>query len=346
MKRNRAATLKDIAAALGVHSSTVSRVMNPATRDMVGADVAARVLETAAALGYRPNRMAASLRTRRSHTIGVVLPDITNPVFPPILLGIEQVLAEAGYVALVANAGNEPTHQQYVVEQMLARQVDGLILATVTRRDPVVERCLEQGVTVVTVNRTVGTGGTGGTGAVPGVVSDDKAGMELTVAHLTGLGHRHIAHITGPQNVSTGMLRKSGFVKAMQARGLEPVVVAGAAYTREAGKTACREILDRFPGITAVAAGNDLVAMGCYDALAEAGVRCPGDMSVVGHNDMPMVDMFSPPLTTIRIPHHCMGARAARLVLDHIDGRHEGSPHVVLQPELIVRSSTAPPRRA
>lgn len=330
-------TLKDLAHRLGVHSSTVSRVMNPGTRHLISEEVVQRVLKAAAELDFRPNRMASSLRTRRSHAIGVVLPDITNPVFPPILLGIEKVLSDAGYVALVANAG--PDRAQHVVDQMLAHQVDGLILATVTRNDPTLAHCLEHGIAVVTVLRSEEHG------KVPGVVCDDHLGMRLTVDHLVGLGHRHIAHIAGPLSISTGRLRKQGFVAAMKLHGLQACMVQADAHTRESGREACTEILRKFPAVTAIAAGNDLIALGCYDALKAAGRRCPEDVSVVGHNDMPLTDMLAPPLTTIRIPHHEMGAQTARLLLEYIRGEQNDPVRVVLKPELVVRGSTAPPRK-
>ncbi len=333
-------TLEDLARQLGVHSSTVSRVMNPQTRHLISEEVASRVLEAAAGLDFRPNGIASSLRTRRSHTIGVVLPDITNPLFPPILLGIDQVLSENGYVALVANAGTDRARQRFVVNQMLARQVDGLILATVTRRDPVLAHCLEDGISVVTVNRSEAQG------KVPDVVCDDRVGMRLTVDHLAGLGHRHIAHIAGPQTVSTGRLRRQGFVAAMKAHGLEARMTDALAYSREEGRRACAAILEQWPDVTAIATGNDMIALGCYDALREAGRRCPEDISLVGHNDMPLADMLAPPLTTIRIPHHEMGAQAARLLLEHLrSGGQKEVVHLVLPPELVVRGSTAAPRQ-
>jgi len=340
MSQKKRLTLADLARQLGVHSSTVSRVMNPETRHLISGEVAQRVLEAAAGLDFQPNRIASSLRTRRSHTIGVVLPDITNPLFPPILLGIEKVLSESGYAALVANAGSDRAHQRFVVDQMLAHQVDGLILATVTRHDPVLAHCLQGGIPVVMVNRSEAQG------RAPDVVCDDRFGMRLTVNHLAALGHRHIAHITGPQTLSTGLLRKRGFVAAMKAHRLAASMVQASGYSREGGRLACAEILQRFPNVTAIATGNDMIALGCYDALRAALLRCPEDISLVGHNDMPLADMLAPPLTTIRIPHHEMGAQAARLLLDLIRERGNGDIHIVLPPELVVRESTAPPRKA
>jgi LacI family transcriptional regulator len=331
-------TLEDLAHRLGVHASTVSRVMNPLTRHLISKEVVQRVLNAAEGLDFRPNRIAASLRTRRSHIIGVVLPDITNPLFPPILMGIDKVLSERGFIALVANAGADRAYQQFVVDQMLAHQVDGLILATVTRKDPILAHCLKDGIAVVTVNRSESKS------KVPDVVCDDRVGTRLIVDHLVGLGHRHIAYIAGPQTLSTGLSRKQGFVAAMKKHGLETCIVQAEAFTRDSGRVACELILRQFPATTAIAAGNDMIALGCYDALRAAKRRCPKDISLVGYNDMPMADMLAPPLTTVRIPHHEMGKQAAQLLLDHILGKQNDATHVVMQPEFVVRESTSPPR--
>lgn len=339
MQQRKRLTLANLASQLNVHSSTISRAMNPKTRHLISDEVVERILKAAAGLDFQPNRIASSLRTRRSHTIGVVLPDITNPLFPPILLGIEKVLTDNGYVALVANAGSDSVHQRFVVDQMLARQVDGLILATVTRGDPVLALCLSDGIPVVAVNRTEAQG------KVPDVVCDDTIGMRLAVDHLIGLGHRHIAHITGPQKLSTGRLRKQGFIAAMKHHGLKTYMVQADGYTREGGQSACAAILQQFPEVTAIAAGNDLIALGCYDVLRAAKRVCPEDVSLVGYNDMPLADMLAPALTTIRVPRHEMGANAARLLLDQIHGVKNGTIHIVLAPELVVRGSTAPPRQ-
>ncbi|KQV79399.1 LacI family transcriptional regulator [Massilia sp. Root351] len=340
-------TLKGLAEILGVHTSTVGRVMDPETRHMVGEEVAQRVLREAARHGYRPNKMAAALRTRRSNIVGVMLPDITNPVFPPILLGIEDELRKHGYVALVTNAGEDPEQQRFVVDQLLARQVDALILATATRDDPVIGHCLEAGVALVTVNRSEDRG------RVSSVVNDEYAGMRLAVEHLLALGHSRIVHLVGPQTLSTGHLRREGYELALAAHGVARAdmwLFDCSAYTREAGRAGCLAALERYPQATAILAGNDLLALGCYDALRERGLRCPEDVSVVGHNDMPFVDMVNPPLTTIRIGHHAMGVQAAQLVLRRLkeekDEQGGGQVEIRLKPELVVRNSTTVPRKA
>ena len=333
-------TASDVAKAVGVHVSTVSRAMNPQTRGLVAGEVAERVLAAAASLGYSPNSLAAGLRTRRSFTVGVVLPDITNPVFPPILGGIQDALEVEGYVPIVADAGPEAARRETVVERMIARQVDGLILATSLRRDPVLALCRARGIPLVLVNRSAEESG------FPAVVSDDRRGMRLAVDHLASLGHRAIGHVAGPIELSTGYGRLQGFLEAMAAQGVDvpaDAIAEARAYGREAGREATVALLARMPGLTAIVAANDLLALGCYDALRAAGLRCPQDLSVVGHNDMPMVDMVDPPLTTVRIRHHEMGAEAARLLLRQIADATQGFD-VVLRPDLVVRASTAAPR--
>jgi LacI family transcriptional regulator len=162
------------------------------------------------------------------------------------------------------------------------------------------------------------------------------------VAHLQALGHTRIGHLGGPQTVSTGAERLSGFHAAMAEAGLTPTsVVTAASFTREAGVETGARLLDAAPDLTAVVAANDLLALGLYDVLAERGRRCPDDVSVVGHNDMPLVDMVAPPLTTIRIRHHEMGLEAARLLLELMRKTSPGVTEVVLRPELVVRASTA-----
>lgn len=342
--RGERLTAQDIARKVGVHPSTVSRALNPATRHRLSEEVAARILQAAAEAGYVRNDLAASLRTRRSETIGVVLPDITNPVFPPILEGIEAVLAAEGYVAMVANGGADEERQRLVVERLLARQVDGLILATASLRDTIVELCLAAQAPIVLVNRSEPDADH----RVSSVVSDDMRGMKLAVDHLVSLGHRRIGHIAGPQNLSTGKGRLDGFTTAMKAHGLSAPavdVVVAPAYARDAGREAARRLLERQPDLTAVVAANDLLAIGLYDELAARGLSCPDDLSVVGHNDMPFVDLMSPPLTTVRIRHREMGEQAAGLLLRKVRGEAEGGLDVVLKPDLVVRASAGQPRQ-
>ncbi|MES2509828.1 MAG: LacI family DNA-binding transcriptional regulator [Pseudomonadota bacterium] len=332
-------TITQVALKAGVDRSTVSRALDPKKRALISDAVVKRVEATAQALGYRPNQLAAALRTRRSGAVGVLLPDITNPVFPPIVKGIEETLRAAGCVALVANADGDAASQAEVFEQMLARRVDGLIIATAARDDLLVARCIAQHVPFVLVNR-------GADGAeLSMVVNDDRLGTRMAVQHLAALGHTHIAHLAGPQNLSTGFVRRAGFVAAMREAGLPAgSIVNCTGYSREAGKAGCEKLFAKSPDITAIVAANDLLALGCYDALQAMKLTCPADVSVIGHNDMPLMDMVSPAMTTVRIQHREMGAQAARLLLAQIATPERQPECVVLQPAMILRGSTSAAR--
>lgn len=333
-------TIRDVAKHADVNASTVSRALNPATRHLIGDQVVVRVLAAAKELGYRPNALASALSGGQSKVIGIVVPDIENPVFPPIIKGIEESLAAEGFGALISNTIGSPDEQERILEQMLARRVDGMILATAARQDPLVRRCILEEVPIVLVNRGEERA------QVPEVVNDDLLSMRLAVEHLVELGHRRIAHISGPLKLATGFSRRQGFMLAAQLHGLGDLpVVESAEFVRDAGKTACTELLKSHSDVTAIVAANDLIALGCYDALAEMGLACPRDISVIGHNDMTLVDMVNPPLTTIRIQHREMGKQAARLMLERLNDRRKLPVRITLPPELRVRGSTAVPRK-
>jgi LacI family transcriptional regulator len=243
---------------------------------------------------------------------------------------------------MVVDVGPDHSRQLELVDRLIARGVDGLVLATVTLNDPVVGHCLAAAIPAVLVNRTDSSR------RLPAVVTDDEAGMRLAVEHLASLGHIRIGHIAGPQHVSTGYLRRAGFKAAAAKAGLPAHNIAietAAAYTREQGRLAALRLLDRKTAPTAIVAANDLLALGIYDALSIRGLHCPADVSVVGHNDMPYVDMLSPPLTTVRIAQRDMGNQAARLLLHEIARPAARRERMVLKPGLMVRGSTAPPRR-
>jgi len=331
-------TLRDVAARAGVHPATASRALNPETRILVSEDTARRVLDAARALGYSPNPVARSLRTRRSHTVGVLIPDLNNPLFPPIVRGLEDRLAATGYVALIGNTDSDDQRERMVFDQMRARHVDGLVLATARLRHPLLAEASRADLPVVLINRLAPDY------SFPSVSVDNERGVGMAVGHLAALGHGRIAHIAGPQQMSTGLTRYQGFVTAMESAGLQVdprLVVFATAFTVEEGVRCSRLLLDRGAGCTAIAAGNDMLAVGCYAVLDEAGLSCPDDISVVGFNDMPFVDRLRPPLTTVGFPHYQVGTEAAQLLLERIAERGGPVKILYLAPELVVRGSTA-----
>ncbi len=348
---DRPATLRDVASAAGVHPATASRALNPGTRLLVSEETAQRVVEVAERLGYRPNSVARSLRTRRSHTIGVLIPDLNNPLFPPIIRGIEDELAGHGYVALIGNTDADPGKERLVFDQLRARHVDGFVLATATLNSPVLAEAAEAELPLVLMNRIAQNY------PFSSVSVDNEQGVRAAVAHLVALGHTRIGHIAGPQDISTGASRLRGFQEAMSSHRLpaDPAeIVYASGYSVEEGLRCGRELLDgsrrvvggddRGGRLTAVVAANDMLAVGCYGARHELGLRCPGDISVIGFNDMRFVDRLHPPLSTIRFPHYQVGTEAARLLIERIEGAESPVKILFLAPELVARGSTAPLR--
>ena len=340
---NRRVTLRDVARSAGVHPGTASRALNAERRHLVKVETAERVLQAAHELQFRPDPAARSLKTRRSYTVGVLIPDLNNPLFPPIVRGIEDTLNPKGFVALVGNTDNDEERERKVFEGMRSRHVDGFIVATARQRHPLLDQAAEEELPVVLVNRIRDDN------SLPSASVDDRIGAQLAVAHLAGLGHRRIVHIAGPQDVSTGRGRLAGYQAGMAAVGMpvDPTVVAFATgFTRSEGKRCLTELIAGGADFTAVVAGNDLLALGCYAALERAGLRCPEDISVVGFNDMPFLDQLRPPLTSIRIPHYQMGAAAAVLMLERIANPRGEVDARLLLPQLVVRGSTsAAPRK-
>ncbi len=330
-------TIRDVAIAAGVHVSTVSRALDPARRSLISVEVLRTVERAAERLGYRANRAASALRTGRTRTIGVLIPDITNAVFPPILGGIEASASARGYFVFFANVP-DPALAPETIERMLAQQVAGVISAVAIRDDPLTALLLRSNIAAVLVNRSDESG------RLSAVVSDDRLAMKLAVDHLVALGHRRIAHLAGPQGVPTGRARRQGFEQALRDHALSPhAVIECDRYSRDAGRAATQGLLADAAGASAIVCCNDLVALGTYDALRSSGLRIPQDLSLTGHNDMPLVDLIDPPLTTIRLPHRELGWRAAEMLLDRIEKTGVEAVSVstvVLRPELVVRGST------
>jgi LacI family transcriptional regulator len=336
------ATLKDVARAAGVHLSTVSRALNPRTQHLLTPKVVEQIKAISRELDYRPNAAAHSLRTNRTRTIGVVVPDITNPVFPPIIRGIEDALAKRGYLAILANTDGHMDQEAEIVDLLRARGVDGLVLASVEREDKAVSRLAAEGLPVITVNRRVDDL------AVSSVVNDEDAGIRDVLHHLASLGHRAVANIAGPQAMSTGIERYRAFEthrRALSLDGDQRLVAFAAAFNEEEGFVRTEELLRRRGDFTAIMCANDRLAVGAITALRQNRLDCPRDISVSGYNDMPLVDRLSPSLTTVRIQQYKVGFDAANILVETIGTAPEkrAPRHVVHPVELVVRASTGFP---
>lgn len=335
-----AARLKDVAEAAGVHVSTASRALNERTSDLVHPDTLVRVRAVAADLGYRVNGMARALKTRRSCTIGMLVPDITNPFFPPAVRGAEDALSRRGFSLLLANGDNDETRTRRQVSAMLEARVDGLLLAMARRSDPLVEDLAGGSVPVVQLNRMVERGG------LSAVVPDDVHGVTTAVEHLHSLGHRCIGFVSPPLFTSNSARRAEAFRRATKRLGIAPApVVESESFNIAGGAAAGARLLAEHPHLTAVLAGNDLLAIGVVQVAAEAGRPCPERLSVVGFNDMLLAARVTPPLTTVHVPEYEVGQRAAELLLAQIEEPTRAAETVLIAGELVVRGSTAPAPR-
>jgi LacI family transcriptional regulator len=329
-------TLKDIARDVGVHVSTVSRALNPKSTHPISPDLMERIKRASSRRGFKPNAVAAALRTNRFRTIGVVIPDITDPAFPPIIRGIEDGLARHGYVAILANTDGDPRRQAKVIEALRQRGIDGLILASVTRHDADASR-LAAGLAAVTVSRRTDDP------RFSSVVHDEDDGFRRLLTHLASLGHRRVAAIAGPQTVSTGYDRYSSYVRHCEALGLgreKPPVSFARAFNEMEGERCAEELLVAGEPFSAVVCANDRLAIGAISAFRRHGRECPRDMSITGFNDMPLADRLSPPLTTVRVQHYKGGVEAAELAVDIVESGSAAPRNIVLPVEMIVRAST------
>jgi LacI family transcriptional regulator len=333
-KRSRP-TLRDIAREVGVHVSTISRALDPASPHAVSPDLAEKIRRTSRRRGYRRNAAAYLLRTSRSRTIGVIIPDITDPVFPPIIRGIEDGLALHGYVAILANTDGNPRREVQAIEAMAPRGIDGLIVASMTRDDRTVVQ-FAASTPVVSISRQIDGQ------RFSSVLHDEEHGIGQALTHLVSLGHRGIAMIAGPQTISTGFKRHAGFQRHADALGLAakslPVSFARA-FNETEGERCAEELLAAGCPFTAIVCANDRLAVGAITGLRRHRIDCPNDISVTGFNDMMLAERLFPPLTTVRVQHHKAGVEAAQLIVDIIENATEPQ-HIVLPVQLIVRGST------
>ena len=322
-----------------MHPGTASRALNPALPGRITEATAGKVRKAARELGYLPDPTARSLRTRRSGVVGVVVPDLTNPVLPAIVRAIEETLWDAGLACLLADTDNDEDREAAVIAEFLARRCEGLIVATATRASATVRELDGGDLPTVLVTRNIDGS------SLPFVGADDASGVRALVQHLVELGHVRIAYLTGPATLSTTFTRETAFRDAigdLLGRECHPVVRHGASFTIDAGRQLALQFLGERPAVTAIVAGNDMMAIGCLEALAVAGLRCPQDVSVAGHNDMPLVGKLQPPLTTVAFKQQSLGVRAAQVLLDRLAGNGHSARRHLVPTELVVRGSTGP----
>jgi LacI family transcriptional regulator len=340
----RAVTIRDVAVAAGVHPSTVSRSLDPDQRTRVNEVTRERVLEAARLLRYEPDLVAKSLRNQRTHTVGIIVPDFGNPVYAGVVRGLNDALDRRGYASLINETTDDSGRLDSTLNLFARRRVDAVITATSRERDRnVLRQFTRQGIPLVLAIRWIrGVN-------VPIVANDDRMGGALAARHLLELHHRRIVQLHGPMDIEAFRERGVGFHEAVVKEGLDdPDVALGEATVAE-GRRLMARLLSSGEPPTAVFAHNDLMAIGAIEAVQQAGLRCPKDVSIVGYNDIPLIEHLNPPLSTVAMPVTEVGRVAAETALALVEGRPTapGAPVTIsLQPTLVVRASTAAPRRA
>lgn len=332
-------TLLEVARRAGVHPSSASRALSADYAKYVGEATRRKVLRAAEELGYRPNALAKGLRTGRSGVVGVVVVDFEHPFTSAILRGIETSLEADGLLPLVAQTHESSERLGRALEHLIGRSVDAVITTAVHSRDAAVVESAARRVPVVLAVRTLSETG------LPTVAHDDFAGGVLAARHLLGLGHRRVAQLCGPLDVSSFVQRRRGFRHELAAAGASEVdfEMEATSGVLEEGRRLAGALLERGGELpSALFAHNDLLAVGAMDVLAAAGLRCPGDVSIIGYDDMLLADHLSPALTTLSLPSYHLGQLAARLTVSMIEDPDSPPATVSLPPTLVVRGSTAP----
>jgi LacI family transcriptional regulator len=334
------ATIADVASEAGVNPSTVSRILNGSGGVAMRPETRERVVAAAERLGYRPSVFARGLRTRQTLTIGMLVPDITNPFFSSIIKGAEDEARIRGYNVILCNSEDDPGREATCLDSFYAYQTDGLLVASSHMADETIRTLRETGYPFVLLNRATRNA------EDLAVVVDNHGASVGAVAYLASLGHRRVGHIAGPGNTTTGVARLEGYRAAVAEHGLadEPeLIVEADAFSVEAGHRALAIMLAGPARPTAVFAANDLIAIGMIQRLRESGASIPRDLSIVGFNDIPLAGLLEPALTTVRVPQLEMGVAGVRLLIDRLEGRPIDQVRVTLPTELVIRSSAAAP---
>ena len=328
------ATIREVAESAGVSYATVSHVINN-TR-LVSQETRERVLAAMGALDYRPNALARSLRQGKTNTLGLVLPDSANPFFAEISRSIEDEAFKNGYSVFLCNTERDTQRELFYVDVLSNKQVDGIIFVAAGDQADSLDFLIHRNMPVVMIDRSLPNV------EVDAVLTDNQLGGFLATRHLLDLGHSRIACIAGPSSITPSAERIIGYRRALEEAGLsydENLILRGD-YHAQSGMEITHSILAMNPRPTAIFALNDLMALGALRAAAEAGCSVPGDLAVVGYDDLEIAHFTNPPLTTIAQPKKEIGVQAVHLLVDRMTRKNRPPSRLVLPPALIIRRST------
>jgi LacI family transcriptional regulator/LacI family repressor for deo operon, udp, cdd, tsx, nupC, and nupG len=329
------ASLTDVARHAKVSIATVSRVIN--NSEKVRPDTRAVVHESMAMLGFKPNRVARRLRQRGGmrHLLGLIIPDIQNPFYAEMARGVEDVAYANKFAVMLCNSDENLAKEEFYLDVLRSESVDGIILPPINESDPVVHKLIDAGIPVVTVDRSLAKR------SVDKVEVDNRRGAREAVEYLIQRGHRRIGLITGRVDVSTSRERRLGFDDAMAAHKLpvQAKYIRGGDFKQASGRALAEELLGLSPAPTAFFVLNNLMTVGALEAIHRRRLKIPGDVAIIGFDDLPWAEALDPPLTVVRQPAYEVGQAAAELLLKRLSDPTRAVMHVRLPSKLIVRSS-------
>lgn len=330
--------MNDVARVANVSAATVSRVLS--NNRYVSQETRRKVLEAVEQLGYKPNRLASNFRKMTSRTVIVVMPGISNPFFAQILKAFNDVARHRGYHVLLGDTGNDLNGEREFIELVKAKFVDGVLLATARIPKEEIAQVSEAIPVVLACEYIDGF-------AIPTVAIDNVGAARAATQYLISLGHRQIAHLSGPLSVVLGRDRLKGYRQALLANEIpvDEAVIREGDFSVRAGYELTRKLLAMQNRPTAVFAANDEMAIGAMRAAKELGLSVPAELSVVGFDDIPLSTLVEPTLTTIRQPKYEIGTQSMNMLLDLIEGGENTRQQVVLEHELVVRDSTSGPKK-
>lgn len=330
-----AVTIKDIARLAKVSTTTVSRVINHKSEG-VSEDTRKKILDLVKELNYQPNALARGLVTKKTKTIGLIIPDISNPFFPDIARGVEDSANRQGYNVFLCNTDDNLDKESEYINALKEKYVDGIIftLASIPKYEHILD-LIKSGIPVVMMDRLIESKD------IKGVFLDNFQGGYIATKHLIELGHTKIACITGPLQTKTAIERYEGYQKALMDAKIEldKSLIIESDYKMDGGIKAAEQLLKK-KQMTGLFACNDLMAYGAYKAIKACGYKIPEDVSIVGFDDIQISQMLETQLTTIKQPTYDMGVSAAKMLISLIEEKRIRKKIVRFEPQLIIRQST------
>lgn len=327
-------TIKDVARLARVSISTVSRVQNGSAN--VRPETRERILQAFRQLDYEPNAVARSMIKKTTQSIGVIIPDITNPFFPAVIKGIEDLARKLGFSTILCNTDESVEDERKALQILRQKRVDGLIITAADEKGLHIKKAAGDGLPVVLVDRLVEEGN------LDAVLIDNVFGAYQAARHLILQGHKKLGVIAGPQNLTPGRDRLQGFKKALREYGvqIEERYMKFGDFREESGYVLGRQLLEAPSRPTAIFACNNLMTIGLIRAILGSGLRIGVDIAVVGFDDIEIATMLNPPITVVTRPMYKMGSLAFELLMERIEGNGpEEGRKVILIPELVVRGS-------